>query len=216
MRFLKWLVPIFVFLALTPLLPPQWGGPTQVAANGAPVKVFLSYLPEFSNYGPAEASGVALVSIGEAWVDLTADGLPRLSGEQYEAWLIKAETEEMVSLGKFNADADGHVAYYAELDELPVVDYRYFLISVEPEPDTAPVASSRWTIAGVFPNPELHIANGTPTPTLAPGTTPTPQAPSVLPVTGRPFPAWGLAGALVIVGLALIAGVLLLSLRIKL
>jgi hypothetical protein len=169
---------------------------TPAAANGAPVKIFLNYLPEFSNYGPTDASGVASVSIGEAWVELTAHGLPPLTGDLYEAWLIQSETKEMISLGKFNADADGNIAYYAELDELPIADYRYFVISVEPDPDPSPEADVRFTIAGVFPNAELQIVSSTPTPIPGPGVTPTPDAPIVLPVTGgggiygKPAFAW--------------------------
>ena len=59
------------------------------------IKIFLNYLPEFSNYGPTDASGVAEISIGEAWVDLTIDGLPQLTDEHYEAWLIGADEQQM-------------------------------------------------------------------------------------------------------------------------
>ncbi len=177
---------------------------TPVAANGSPIKVFLNYLPEFSTYGPTDAKGVALISIGEAWVDLSADGLPQLSDALYEAWVVNAQTEEMVSLGKFNADAQGHVAYYAELDELPIADYRYFIISVEPVPDPSPLADARWTIAGIFPDSELKIVTGTPTPTLAPGVTPTPGAPLTLPITGGSG-----SNSWVLLGVVLISGVVL-------
>lgn len=128
---------------------------------------------------------MALVSFGEAWVDIQAQGLPQLSGQLYEAWLARTETSDMISLGKFNADASGQVAYHVEFEQLPEADYRYFFISVEPDPDPSLEADARRTLAGVFPNAEVIQVTGTPTPTLAPGVTPTPGAPAALPVTGN-------------------------------
>lgn len=177
-----------------------------VKANGAPKKIFLNYLPEYSNYGPTDATGVALISIGEAWIDLQAEGLPQLSGQLYEAWLVKAATDEMLSLGKFNAGVDGRVAYYKELDQIPEVEYRYFVITVEPDPDSNPAAETRRSIAGVFPTSELQVVTGTPTPTLVPGITPTPSAPATLPVTGSvilDLAIWSLGAGVLVLGLGL-------------
>ncbi len=189
-----------------------------VAANGKPVTIYLSFLPEFSNTGAESAAGTVQVSIGEAWVDLTADGLPQLQGEQYEGWLQEAETGKRFSVGKFNADANGHVAYYIQLDNIPVADYQYFLITIEPDPDPSPDADARITIAGLFPNPQLMEVTPTPIPTataplatqpvtgtktmtgtasategdsaMAVGATPTPPPPAVLPVTGNSTSPW--------------------------
>ncbi|NJN92593.1 MAG: hypothetical protein HC875_00195 [Anaerolineales bacterium] len=172
--FIKWFIGIVMMLIVA--------GP--VAANGAPIKIFLNYLPEYSNYGSNDATGVALVSIGEAWVDLEVDGLPQLNGQSYEAWLVEAETSTMISLGKFNSDSTGQVKYHAEFEQIPELDYRYFVISVETDPDPGPEADARRTIAGVFPNAEVVVVSGTPTPTLVPGITPTPAPPPTLPVTG--------------------------------
>ncbi len=181
------------------------------SANGAPVTIFLNYLPELSNYGPTTASGEAQVSIGEAWVDITAEGLPQLEGVQYEAWLVTADNETMISLGTFNSDVDGNVAYQAEFDDIPLLEYRYLVISVEPVPDENPTqADPRRTIAGVFPNTRLELVSGTATPTLGPGITATPGAPGGLPVTGNvDFPVaaavWlGLGAAAVALGAALL------------
>lgn len=178
-KLLKQLIIAFVVVICTNV------GAISVSANGAPIKIFLNYLPEVSNYGSTEASGVALVSIGEAWVELTAEKLPQLNGELYEAWLVSAQDDQMVSLGKFNANADGQVDYFAELEQLPPIDYRLFVITVEADPDPDPQADTRQTLAGFFPNPELLIVSGTPTPTLAPGVTVTPGAPATLPITGN-------------------------------
>ena len=183
--------------------------PMPMAANGAPIKVFLNFLPETSNYGPVNASGVALISIGESWMDLTANGLPQLVDEKYEAWLVAVDSDQMTSLGTFNADADSHIVYHIELGEqLPPLEYRYLVISVEPDPDPdTETADSRITLAGVLPNPELAIVSGTPTPPLEPGATASPGAPSTLPVTGNSLaPVWmGLfvAASLLLAGAAL-------------
>ncbi|HMQ52857.1 MAG TPA: LPXTG cell wall anchor domain-containing protein [Anaerolineae bacterium] len=159
-----------------------WVSP--MLANGAPVQIFLNYLPEVSNTGPTGLSGEARISIDEAWVEIKIEGMPVLQGEQYEAWVAPAEGNEMISLGKFNANAEGRVDYYTQLENLPDLDYRLFVISVEPEPDPSPAADARRSLGGYFPNPELQIVSGTATPTLGPGVTATPGAPSTLPVTG--------------------------------
>lgn len=159
-----------------------WVSP--MLANGAPIQIFLNYLPEISNTGPTDSSGQARLSIDEAWVEVKIERMPVLQGERYEAWLAPAEGGEMISLGKFNAEADGRVDYYAQLDDLPDLDYRLFVLSVEPEPDPNPAADSRRSLGGFFPNLELQIVSGPPTPTLLPGVTATPGAPRTLPITG--------------------------------
>lgn len=208
---------------------------TPATANGVPVKIFLSYLPQVSNYGPLDANGVALVSIGEAWLELDANGLPQLTDEMYEAWLASADIEQMVSLGTFNAGADKKVTYTAEFESIPVLDYRFFIISVEPVPDPNPgEADSRRVLAGVFPDPQLQIVSNTPAPISTPeagsesgpaagtgegtgsnpagepGPAPTPPPPTTLPVSG------GGAGAdlsLFILGLGIsLVGLIALSL----
>jgi hypothetical protein len=156
-----------------------------VAANGVPIKIFLDYLPEFSNYGPTDARGEAQVSIGEAWVELNAEGLPQLNGELYQAWLVSADNQTIVDVGTFNADAEGQVSYFIELESIPDVEYRYFMITVESDPDSNSEPDSRRTISGIFPIPEIQIVESTPTPTLEPSVTATPGGPpSTLPVTG--------------------------------
>jgi hypothetical protein len=171
--------------------------------------VYLTFLPEFSNHGPVNAKGTATISIGEAWLELEAKGLPHLKDDQYEVWITKAETGEQISLGKFNADTKGVVAYRADFDDLPETEYRYLFISVEPVPDPDPRPDTRVTIAGVFPIASLLGVSGTPTPTLAPGVTPLPAPPELLPVTGghSVSPGWLVAG-----GLFLLTVVLLLAL----
>lgn len=210
-KILKQFIVVFVVLVCTSI------GVIPASANGAPVKIFLNYLPEVSNYGPTDATGVALVSIGEAWVELTAEGLPQLTDELYEAWLVSAEDDQMISLGKFNANAEGQVDYFAEFEQLPPIDYRLFVITVEVDPDPDPQADTRQTLAGFFPNPELLIVSGTPTPTLPPGVTPTPGAPATLPVTGNTgFGFRVLSIGLLVMGLlGLVFGILTKKFNIK-
>ena len=179
-----------------------------VVANGSPIKIFLNYLPEISNYGPQQATGQALVSIGEAWIELTVEGLPRLENERYEVWLVPAGSDRMISMGKFNADATQRVQYHKELAVLPQIAYRYLVISVEPEPDDDPTqADPRRSIAGVFPNLELKIISGTPTPTLPPGVTPSPSPPEQLPVTGgsTPIGLWIALSLLLVLAFTILA-----------
>jgi hypothetical protein len=194
MRHLKSIIAYLTAVALLNVAP--------AGANGTPLKVFLSCLPEITNACPAQASGQAQVSIGEAWVDLTADGLTQLKGEMYEAWLKESGSNRMISLGRFNADASHHVAFHAELGSLAVADYRYFLVTIEPEPDPDPAPGQRVSIAGVIPSLTLQIVRGTPTPTLPPGVTPTPGPPSQLPATGSAATPVG-ALLLVVLGLGL-------------
>jgi hypothetical protein len=191
-----------------------------VLANGAPVKIFLNYLPDFSNYGPIEASGVAQISIGEAWINLEAQGMPLLTNEEYEVWIQEVDTNKVYSLGRFNANADGTIRFALELDDLPVKEYRYLFVTVEPNPDPSPNPDPRVSIAGLFPEPRLEILDHPATPTIELSGNATPpisatgvftqsnagvvgdntgSAPRTLPVTGAP-------GLAVAVGLAL-AGV---------
>lgn len=207
MKIRKWFI-CCVFMFLVGLVVP-------VAANGAPIKIFLNYLPEFSNYGPTDASGVAEISIGEAWVDLTIDGLPQLTDEHYEAWLIGAGEQQMISVGTFNSGADGHVDYFVELSELPDIDYRFFVVTVETDSDDNPEPDPRRTIAGIFPDPKLQIVIETPTPTLEAGVTATlgppitPNAPGTLPVTGVPLPEiWVINLGLLMLGLGIVSLIL--------
>lgn len=179
-------------------------------ANGAPVKVFLNYLPEMSTYGPVNARGVAEISIGEAWIHLTGDGMPKLKDAMYQVWITNAETQEYISLGTFNADANGHVAFEAELEDIPIAEYRYMLITVEASPDASPnTADTRITIAGVFPSAQLLVVSGTPYPTKEARTGTVvieTGAPETLPVTGDTGPSV-LGLAIILAGIGVVSAI---------
>ena len=78
-------------------------------ANGGAVKMPLKYLASVSNWGPTSASGIGSVDVSDGEVIVTASGLPRLSAERYEGWLITGA--DLVSVGRFNADASGVVQF---------------------------------------------------------------------------------------------------------
>ncbi|MCB0155430.1 MAG: anti-sigma factor [Anaerolineae bacterium] len=202
MKLIKWLILALVNLLLLALVA------LPVLANGVPKTIYLNYSPEFSNSGSEAAHGEAVVAVAEQWIELKAEGLPQLAdGEMYQAWIVQAETGEMVSLGTFNADAAGQVNYSADLVDVPNVDYRYMVISIEPANDSDPAADERRVIAGVFPNAQLQPVVGTATPTLAPGVTPTPGPPVNLPQTGGEnagFWHWDIASVIVGFGLGLV------------
>lgn len=185
------------------------------SANGKPVTIFLYYAPELSTYEPAaEATGKAQVSISEAWIEVEGTGLPSLDGERYEVWLREAGSDVTVSAGTFNADAEGNVTYKnAKIENLPLTEYRYVLVTVEPSPDPEPdVPDRRVALAGIFPNPVL-VVGGTPTPTLAPDVTPSPAAPTELPVTGERRMVRMLRRGSILVGVVLLATLAMMKIR---
>jgi hypothetical protein len=65
-------------------------------------------------------------------------------------------------LGKFNTDINGQTDYSAQFDDIPTLDYRYLIITVEPEPDPSSSSDARWSIGGIFPDPEILIVTETP------------------------------------------------------
>ncbi len=155
----------------------------EVEANGAPVDIFLDFIPGMSTWGPAPATGHAVVSVGEGEVRLEIQGLPRLKGEIYQAWLQRADTGEMIPVGTFNSDEQGNGRLHVLLDDLPYTTYRMMLISVEPGPGPSEKPSDRWALVGRFPNtavvPEALLKQEKP----AEGSSDIPR-PEFLPVTG--------------------------------
>lgn len=128
-------------------------------ANGAPVDVFLDYMPGVSNWGPQDATGQAVVAIGDGRVDLEVRGLPSLPDEVYWAWLVPADQEAPVAVGAFHTDATGRGSLHVTLDDLPYLTYRLLLITLEPAAEGASgiprEPGSRRALAGRFPNLEL-------------------------------------------------------------
>ena len=138
-------------------------------------------------------------------------------------WLAGSD---MVSVGKFNTDADATTRYRIIMERLPARKYDLFVISVEPDPDPSASADRRFSIGGYFSDmlptathgvggatqpaatPQAGIT-GTPRPT---GTVPsTPGAaplPKELPATGEFVPDSGAQGLLLLALGATLAAIL--------
>lgn len=122
--------------------------------NGVPVKVFLNYLPDISNWGPEVANGEAVLSVGEGWVTVSVQGLPKLQDEVYVVWLLPREGAA-IPIGKFNTDDAGAGDFEIRGLSLPQKPYELFLLTVEQDLAQYRAPGSRRSIAGRFPDPEL-------------------------------------------------------------
>ncbi|MCC7353017.1 MAG: hypothetical protein IT330_04605 [Anaerolineae bacterium] len=173
-----------------------------IHANGAPVDIYLSYLPEVSNWGPRTATGHAVVAVGDGEVALEVKGLPTLKDEHYEAWLESRAERKLYSAGKFKVGTDGIGRLQVLLDTLPYQEYRMLLVTVEPEPDPSPEPDARRSIAGLFPNTAVIQTTKEITDTTHV------ETPPYLPVTGRDLSRWATTLAAFGVGVVAGAGVL--------
>ncbi len=190
---------------------------TAVAANGVPVTLYLTWLPGVTNWENAQsASGSAIVSVSLGELKLEAESLPHLTNGQYEVWLVTEDMQQMASMGRFNSDMVGHARFESVREDLPSREYRFLLVSVEPDPDTSEASSGKWAIGGVFPDTSLLVVTATPAGTgsatgaatpaeNATPVTPTPPPPQALPVTGGE-PAAGLSGGILALAALLMGG----------
>ncbi|TAK25330.1 MAG: hypothetical protein EPO26_02845 [Chloroflexota bacterium] len=193
-------------------------------ANGAPIRIQLSKIAGVVNYGTQAASGFAEITAVEGDVLIVTDGLPRLTNELYQAWLVNTRTGERASVGKFNVTADGTSRTQAIIT-LGNREFDLFVLTVEPEPDPAAAPDPRIVLAGYWPGREPGAAltaaaataraGGTPQPTDTPAPSPTglpsgvtTRIPTGLPRTGGPgLPALGVAlGGLGLVAVGLLKG----------
>ena len=118
-------------------------------ANGVPTLVRLSYLEGLSNFGPKDASGTLELSLGEGYAKVDAVGLPKLTAQKYQGWLVNSQSNDAVSIGTFSAGAQT-TSYKGTLPTVPNFGFDLFLITVEPDPDDAPTPSSQRSIGGHF------------------------------------------------------------------
>jgi len=177
-------------------------------ANGAPVDVFLDYMPGVSNWGPQDATGQAVVAVGDGRVDLEVRGLPSLQDEVYWAWLVPADQEAPVAVGAFRTDATGRGSLHVTLNDLPYLTYRLLLITVEPTGGGASSVpqepGSRRALAGRFPNLELAREALVQPGGGASGGAGVAARPEFLPVTGEPA-SESAASRMLVGGIALLA-----------
>ncbi len=130
-----------------------------VRANGVPLRIALTYLSGLSNWGPQDATGSVEMSFAEGIVKLDAHGLPQLTGQQYQLWLVKSATNRAFSLGTFNAEANGAVSYSGKISGIDGYDYDLVQITVEPAPDPDPAPAAQRSIGGFF-TPIKQVDNG--------------------------------------------------------
>ncbi len=139
------------------------------SANGVPVKIPLSYIQGVSNWGPKDATGIAEVSIGEAYVKVDALGLEALSGEIYYGWLINTESGELFAVGPVSDTKDGIVRFSRDYQQIPDKGYNLFLLSVEVAGSNPSAPSPKHSIAGFFPKP-VGLSQGAQVPADLPKT----------------------------------------------
>lgn len=172
-----------VFAAVAVLSSGVLGGGAQPAhANGVPTLVSLAYIPELSNWGPESATGEVELIFAEGFVRLAADGLPPLTAERYQGWIVNSQTNDAISVGRFNANLDGEVQFEGTLPPLADFGFDLFIVTVEAEPDDAPQPTANRSIGGRFSLVGVPAADGSnPESQQNDGT-----APAQLPNTGDP------------------------------
>lgn len=176
--------------------------PRPAEANGVPTVVELHYLEGLSNWGPTDATGEVEISFAEGYAKVRAEHLPVLDHERYQAWLVNSESNDAISVGRFNANSAGSASFDGTLPPTGDFGFDLFIITVEPEPDDVPQPHSQRSIGGRF-----QLVGPTPSENGAPGDVS--SLPSRLPATGLPPLAEDLVRAgLLLAGmvLAVIAG----------
>jgi|SRR5579864_772067 len=129
---------------------------TGALADANPTQLVLLYMPNVSNTGTQQASGVAELVMSEGEVRIQAAALPRLDGDQqYVAWLVNTHSNDFLRLGNFNtAQSTGAVDYETvEPDAIPDKSWNLLLITVE-DSAQADHPSNHHSIAGTFPSPD--------------------------------------------------------------
>lgn len=152
MRRLLYVVPLCMLVVVS-LFGLPWLDAEDVSANGAPVKVVLTYLPEMSNFGPANATGVAEIVMKEGTVTLSVVGLPPLSADTYNGWLLNTRTSEVLNVARFNTDQAQTAKTQAVLPaEIPEKGWNLFLVTVETKGQVSQAPGGRKSIGGYFPD----------------------------------------------------------------
>jgi hypothetical protein len=152
-------------------------------ADAMPIQLVLLYMPNVSNTGATDATGIAELVMQEGEVRIKTADLPRLDGDQrYVAWAVNSSNNNFLKLGAFNtAESTGAIDYETVLpDAIPDKHWNLLLVTVEDNAD-ATHPSSKHSIAGVFPSPD-----NAPLPVVLPNTGGDPDAPYVPPTNDRP------------------------------
>lgn len=124
-----------------------------VVANGKPIKVVLTYLPDVSNWGPANASGVAEVVMSEGVATIGVVGLPPSEQDVYHAWIVDTRSQQSLSVGTFNTEGSGIASREIVMSqEIPDKGWNLFLLTVEAKGEPASTPGPRRSIGGYFPD----------------------------------------------------------------
>lgn len=153
--------------------------PSAARANGVPIRIPLTYLPNLSNWGAQDARGDAELSFAEASLKVDARGLTALPNDVYQVWLAKSGTNKAVSVATLPGTADGIAGYTGNLPKLEGYDWDLLVITVEPRQDTDPTPSGKRFIGGFFTQYTRQDA---------PGGVDTDTRPAQLPRTGEAAP----------------------------
>jgi hypothetical protein len=128
--------------------------PAQACRDGCtPINLILSYLPEISNWGPTKATGVVELVMAEGEARGRVTGLPPLTSEVYQAWLVNTRTDETLPFGSFNTDQSQRAQFrFILAEDIPDRDWNLFLVTVEPSLDAEPARQSdKRGIGSFFP-----------------------------------------------------------------
>lgn len=131
-----------------------------VHANGVPTIVRLAYIEGLSNWGPRDASGTLELALGEGYAKLDLQKMERLTGKKYQGWLVNSQSNDAVSIGTFNAGANGTVAHRQTLPAIADFGFDLIIITVEPDPDDSPTPTSERSIGGRFSLVGARTADG--------------------------------------------------------
>lgn len=164
-------------------------------ANGHNQVIFLAYMPDVSNYGNQNASGIAVVDLNTGEVSVQATGLTAASGVTYQVWLAGPNQADPVYVAPL--EADGHLP--TVVVTLPQQDFRYVLLTAETGSGKPEKPGKQVSLVGLFPNPQAVApvpgvgSSGQPVETPAPAAT--------LPETGALLPDSWVAGGLAGLGI---------------
>lgn len=142
----RWLL----LAALLLLLAWSIEGTSTARANGVPTLVSLAYINGLSNWGPEDATGALELSFAEGYARLQASGMTTLIDRQYQGWLVNSESNDAISIGRFDAGPSGEIAFEGVLPSITDFGFDLFIITVEPDPDDVPQPAAERSIGGYF------------------------------------------------------------------
>lgn len=125
-------------------------GASTARANGVPTLVSLAYIDGLSNWGSEDATGELELSFAEGYARLQASGMTALIDRQYQGWLVNSESNDAISIGRFDAGPSGEIAFEGVLPSITEFGFDLFIITVEPDPDDVPQPTGERSIGGYF------------------------------------------------------------------